>query len=162
VYCFNNWRVLHGRKEFQLAPGSEGVFERGYIGWDELHSKRRLLKIQFGISDEEYWSDVLCAVLCANEKLGCCRETARRSVLTSCWKYWFCNKQWRRYTMARQVKWPDFWNSTTYYAFGEKFTNFDELYNVNVLYVLERVEFCCRSLNDRPFFYCFENEIAAA
>lgn len=54
VYCFNNWRVLHGRKAFQLTPGSEPVFERGYIDWDELHSKRRILKLQFGISDEDY------------------------------------------------------------------------------------------------------------
>jgi len=54
VYCFNNWRVLHGRKAFELLPGSEPVFERGYIGWDELHSKRRMLKIHFAISDQDY------------------------------------------------------------------------------------------------------------
>jgi len=54
IYCFNNWRVLHGRKAFQLLAGSEPRIERGYIDWDELHSQRRLLKSKLRISDEDY------------------------------------------------------------------------------------------------------------
>jgi gamma-butyrobetaine dioxygenase len=54
VYCFNNWRILHGRKAFRQIPGSEPVFERGYIDWDELHSRRRILKSKLGISDEDF------------------------------------------------------------------------------------------------------------
>jgi gamma-butyrobetaine dioxygenase len=54
VYCFNNWRILHGRKAIKLVPGSEPKIERGYVDWDELHSSRRVLKVKLGISDEEY------------------------------------------------------------------------------------------------------------
>lgn len=54
IYCFNNWRVLHGRKAFQMVAGSEPRLERGYIDWDDLHSKRRLLKSKLRIADEDY------------------------------------------------------------------------------------------------------------
>jgi hypothetical protein len=54
IYCFNNWRVLHGRKAFQVVPGTEPCIERGYIDWDELHSKRRVLKSKLNIPDDEY------------------------------------------------------------------------------------------------------------
>lgn len=54
IYCFNNWRVLHGRKAFHIVPGCEPVFERGYIDWDELHSRRRVLKTKLHVADEDY------------------------------------------------------------------------------------------------------------
>lgn len=54
ICCFNNWRVLHGRIGYESVPGESRLLEHGYIDWDEMHSKRRVLKTQLGIPDEEY------------------------------------------------------------------------------------------------------------
>jgi len=53
IVCLNNWRVLHGRTPFEVIPGSEAVMLRGYMDWDEVHSKRRLLRSELGIGDEK-------------------------------------------------------------------------------------------------------------
>lgn len=54
IVCLNNWRVLHGRTSFEVIPGSEAVVQRGYMDWDEVHSKRRVVGSELGIADDKY------------------------------------------------------------------------------------------------------------
>jgi gamma-butyrobetaine dioxygenase len=54
IVCLNNWRVLHGRTPFDVIPSSEAVVQRGYMDWDEVHSKRRVIGSELGIPDEKY------------------------------------------------------------------------------------------------------------
>ena len=44
ILCFNNRRTLHGREAFSVTKTSNRHLEGGYIEWDEVNSKLRVLK----------------------------------------------------------------------------------------------------------------------
>ena len=44
IICFHNYRVLHGRQGYQISGDQQRLLVGGYIDWDELRSRRRLLK----------------------------------------------------------------------------------------------------------------------
>jgi len=46
IVCFDNWRVLHGRKSFDASRGTVRKLEHCYIEWDEVHARRRHLQQQ--------------------------------------------------------------------------------------------------------------------
>ncbi|XP_022089280.1 gamma-butyrobetaine dioxygenase-like isoform X2 [Acanthaster planci] len=48
ILSLNNWRVLHGRSSFQLTEAGGRHVEGGYLDWDEVNSRLRVLTIQFG------------------------------------------------------------------------------------------------------------------
>ena len=45
---FDNLRVLHGRKGFELTEKGERTIQGGYVDWDEVRSKINVLKIILG------------------------------------------------------------------------------------------------------------------
>ena len=51
--CFHNFRVLHGRDGFEVLSDGERHLEGGYIDWDELHSRRRVLQRELGILPQD-------------------------------------------------------------------------------------------------------------
>ena len=48
--CFHNNRVMHGRTGYQAMEAGERELEGGYLDWDELRSKRRILQQKLGIT----------------------------------------------------------------------------------------------------------------
>ena len=44
IVVFHNYRVLHGRQGYSVTGSGERHLEGGYIDWDELRSKRRVLE----------------------------------------------------------------------------------------------------------------------
>ena len=51
--CFHNYRVLHGRDSYEATAGGERHLEGGYIDWDELSSRRRVLQQENGITPDD-------------------------------------------------------------------------------------------------------------
>ena len=51
IVCFHNFRILHGREGYTLKEGGERHLEGGYIDWDELRSKRRVLEEELGLRE---------------------------------------------------------------------------------------------------------------
>ena len=49
--CFDNLRVLHGRRSYTETEKGERLLEGGYLEWDELRSRRRVLTMQLNIAD---------------------------------------------------------------------------------------------------------------
>ncbi|XP_002736971.1 gamma-butyrobetaine dioxygenase-like [Saccoglossus kowalevskii] len=49
MVAFNNIRVLHGRSAFKVEQRSSRHLEGGYIDWDEIHSRMRVLKANLQI-----------------------------------------------------------------------------------------------------------------
>jgi len=45
---FDNLRVLHGRKGFDLEKNGERTVQGGYVDWDEVRSKINILKLVLG------------------------------------------------------------------------------------------------------------------
>ena len=45
---FDNLRVLHGRKGFNLKENGERTVQGGYVDWDEVRSKINILKLVLG------------------------------------------------------------------------------------------------------------------
>jgi len=48
VICFHNYRVLHGRLGYEMVEGGERHLNGGFIDWDEMHSRRRVLQEKLG------------------------------------------------------------------------------------------------------------------
>ena len=46
--CWNNHRYLHGRVEFKLTDDARHL-ETGYLDWDEMRSRRRVIAKEFGL-----------------------------------------------------------------------------------------------------------------
>ncbi|XP_038052320.1 gamma-butyrobetaine dioxygenase-like isoform X2 [Patiria miniata] len=44
MVTFNNRRLLHGRSSFEVQAGSSRLLEGGYIDWDEVRSRTRVLR----------------------------------------------------------------------------------------------------------------------
>ena len=51
IACFHNYRVLHGRQAFQVLQEGERHLEGGFLDWDDVHSRRRM--IMFESSNEK-------------------------------------------------------------------------------------------------------------
>ena len=51
IACFHNYRVLHSRKGFTGTGEIQRHLEGGYIDWDELASRRRVLQLEHGFDD---------------------------------------------------------------------------------------------------------------
>jgi len=49
IICFHNYRVLHGRTGFEVLGDGERHLEGGYIDWDEMFSRRRVLQRKLGL-----------------------------------------------------------------------------------------------------------------
>ena len=49
IVCFNNCRVLHGRNSYNVLEGGDRHLEGGYIDWDEMKSRRRVLEEELGL-----------------------------------------------------------------------------------------------------------------
>ncbi|XP_022082905.1 gamma-butyrobetaine dioxygenase-like [Acanthaster planci] len=50
IITFNNRRLLHGRSSFEVQTGNSRLLEGGYIDWDEVRSRMRVLREKlFGI-----------------------------------------------------------------------------------------------------------------
>ena len=45
---FDNLRVLHGRKGFNLKENGARTVQGGYVDWDEVRSKINILKLVLG------------------------------------------------------------------------------------------------------------------
>ena len=45
---FDNRRVIHGRRAFETTTSSSRHLETGYLEWDELDSRLRVLHKQLG------------------------------------------------------------------------------------------------------------------
>ena len=45
---FDNLRILHGRKGFDLKENGERTVQGGYVDWDEVRSKINILKLVLG------------------------------------------------------------------------------------------------------------------
>ena len=52
IICFHNYRVLHGRDGYKSQPDCERHLEGGFLDWDELHSRRRVIQKDYGITPE--------------------------------------------------------------------------------------------------------------
>jgi len=48
IICFHNFRVLHGRTGYKTITEGERILQGGYLDWDELMSRRRLLQNKLG------------------------------------------------------------------------------------------------------------------
>ena len=44
LICFHNYRVLHGRTGFQILSDGVRHLVNGFMDWDELYSRRRVLQ----------------------------------------------------------------------------------------------------------------------
>lgn len=44
ILCFDNSRIIHGRKEYQDTDDNERYIIGSYLDWDEIYSKFRVLK----------------------------------------------------------------------------------------------------------------------
>lgn len=51
MMTFNNYRVLHARSPYTMDTVGERTLETGYIDWDEMRSRRRVLMEELGIAD---------------------------------------------------------------------------------------------------------------
>ncbi|XP_070534063.1 gamma-butyrobetaine dioxygenase-like [Ptychodera flava] len=49
LVVFNNVRVLHGREAFNVHGSGERHLEGGYIDWDDVHSRIRVLRTKFDL-----------------------------------------------------------------------------------------------------------------
>ena len=50
IACFHNYRIMHGREGFEVqGQGGERHYEGGYLDWDELHSRRRVLQEELNL-----------------------------------------------------------------------------------------------------------------
>ena len=49
MLCVDNIRVLHGRVGFQMTEDCERHLEGGYIDWDEMQSRLRVLSNELGL-----------------------------------------------------------------------------------------------------------------
>ncbi|XP_002736275.1 gamma-butyrobetaine dioxygenase-like [Saccoglossus kowalevskii] len=54
MVTFDNLRVLHGRGEFELGVSGERHLDCGFVDWDCINSKIRVLREQLGMSFHEY------------------------------------------------------------------------------------------------------------
>ena len=42
--CFDNTRVLHGRKGFVVTGDANRLYQGGYVAWDEIRSRMNVIK----------------------------------------------------------------------------------------------------------------------
>ena len=47
--CFHNNRVLHGRTGYKVTKAGERKLQGGYVDWEELRSRRRVLQEELGL-----------------------------------------------------------------------------------------------------------------
>ena len=52
LVAFDNTRVLHARSAYSLTAGEERYLEGGYVEWDEMQSRRRVLAKRLGIHEQ--------------------------------------------------------------------------------------------------------------
>ena len=50
---FDNQRVLHGRKGFELQEGDSRVLKGAYVDWDEIKSKIRVLEFPNEFNEDQ-------------------------------------------------------------------------------------------------------------
>ncbi|XP_022089250.1 gamma-butyrobetaine dioxygenase-like [Acanthaster planci] len=53
ILTFNNKRMLHGRSSFQMTENDNRYLELGYLEWDEIYSRLRVLAMQFADHTKE-------------------------------------------------------------------------------------------------------------
>ncbi len=49
MMTWNNRRYLHGREGFTMTEDGERHLETGYVDWDELRSRRRVIQRELGL-----------------------------------------------------------------------------------------------------------------
>ena len=49
MVVLDNFRVMHGRSSFQVNPGDSRHLEGGYVDWDEVTSRMRILEQELKI-----------------------------------------------------------------------------------------------------------------
>ena len=47
--CWNNHRYLHGRVGFTMRDDEVRHLETGYVDWDEMRSRRRVIARELGL-----------------------------------------------------------------------------------------------------------------